>query len=217
MMVKSVSGGHCDSDDHKKPPHLSQHDRKPCTDDGDDVPAGDDGVSETGRSGTSEGGWSFLVEELANKNARPQQGAAEAGAEGVSPPLPLPPPRRKSRSLSALSTKSLEMCTEGLGCETGFDMTRSIEELIGKPPPAASEPSPTKPAGMISGDKIKARFPPPLTSTTKGRAGLGDGVKMMRPRREGGRLVLTAVSVTRPDFFFLSTRSDGRLMLSFKQ
>ncbi|CAH9085116.1 unnamed protein product [Cuscuta europaea] len=191
LMVNPLSGGHCDD---KKLPHLRQ---KPSTD---------------------TGGWSFLVEELAaNKGAAEddEAAAAEAVKKYVQLPPPLPPPRRKSRSLSALSTKSLEMCTEGLGCETGFDITLSVEELIGKPPPP--EPSPTKPAGMITGDKInKSKAFPPALSSSKGRAGLDDGVKMMRPRREGGRLVLTAISVTRPDSFFLASRSDGRLMLSFK-
>ncbi|CAH9108625.1 unnamed protein product [Cuscuta epithymum] len=108
------------------------------------------------------------------------------------------------------------MCTEGLGCETGFDVSQSIEELMGKLS-LSPQPSPTKPAGMVAGDKINKSkaFPPPLSST-KGRAGLDDGVKMMRPRREGGRLVLTAVSVTRPDSFLVANRSDGRLRLSSK-
>ncbi|XP_031100232.1 protein FANTASTIC FOUR 3-like [Ipomoea triloba] len=129
------------------------------------------------------------------------------------------------RSASTLSTKSLEMCTESLGSETGSDISESVEEFSSllpekedsTPPQAAAsqrEKSYRYPAEVFCSFKKSNRtgvFPPPLTSISG-----GDGVQV-RPRREGGRLVITAVAVTLYSSFFRAERSDGRLRLSLRK
>lgn len=133
----------------------------------------------------------------------------------------LPPPYVHplvKRSASTLSYKSLEICTESLGSETGSDCFSSeilsdgdngdediknrvvIEELKDEKNllVAKYKKSPVRP------------FPPPLASI----AGGGDGAALhMHSHRENGRLVVEAVSVP-PRNYFRSQRSDGRLVLT---
>lgn len=133
----------------------------------------------------------------------------------ILPPPPYVPPPVK-RSASCLSEKSLEICTESLGSETGSDgfscygdedrenkQRSEGEEVRGDDPFAHDlhEPkykkSPPRP------------FPPPLPSI----AG-GDGASLhMQSHRENGRLVVEAVSVA-PRNYFHAQRQDGRLLLT---
>ncbi|KAK7308173.1 hypothetical protein VNO77_41770 [Canavalia gladiata] len=102
-----------------------------------------------------------------------------------------------------LSPKSLELCTENLGNETGTDMIE-IDLL-----PCATTGSNL---GTMEGQNRKQRaqvsgakeFPPPLT-TIRGSESL-----RVRPHREGGRLVL---QVTKVSSCFQAQRSHGRLRL----
>ncbi|CAI9107844.1 OLC1v1007314C1 [Oldenlandia corymbosa var. corymbosa] len=108
------------------------------------------------------------------------------------------------RSSSTLSTKSLEMCTESLGSETGSSIGESIDDL-------PSGPLPERFGSLGRQKKIyrsAASYPPPLTSISG-----SEGVQM-RPHREGGRLVLKAFSVTSSSPHFKTERSNGRLKLS---
>ncbi|CAH9132385.1 unnamed protein product [Cuscuta epithymum] len=224
MNIRSCGHFVCDEDEKVPPPPHSCH-RETGSDDDDvtmydeldspeqssTISSSDDGASEMSSSmndNCSGGGWSFLVEEL----------QADAAGE-----VAHVQPRRMKRSLSTLSSKSLEMCTEGLGCETGFGITQSMDDLLGNPAPAPEgsfAPPPTMPAGrppvMIASRKFNRTksFPPPLSSAKDQQR--EDGVKMLLRRREGGRLVVTAVCLTRPDSFFRENRSGGRLRLSFK-
>lgn len=138
----------------------------------------------------------------------------------------LPPPYvfpSVKRSASSLSDKSLEICTESLGSETGTDcfsvygameglrdggeeregMQRSeVEEVKGEDPFAdlhvvKYKNSPVRP------------FPPPLPSI----AGSDGASLRMHSHRENGRLVLEAVSVA-PRNYFHAQRQDGRLVLT---
>ncbi|KAJ8547522.1 hypothetical protein K7X08_011108 [Anisodus acutangulus] len=111
----------------------------------------------------------------------------------------------------SLNTKSLEMCTESLGSETGSDISESIEEFC----PFLSE-SETNFHG-VQRSKCRefekkfnraASFPPPLTSMSG-----NEGVQV-RPHREGGRLVLKAVTITSCYYNFQVERANGRLRLS---
>ncbi|KAE8728130.1 Phosphatase 2C 70 [Hibiscus syriacus] len=112
------------------------------------------------------------------------------------------------RSLSALSDKNLELCTENLGSETGSDdvLNDDIFSLL---------PSSNTPTGKqhksrrVSGGKkaIGVDFPPPLT-TISGAESL-----RVRPYREKGRLVITAEKAPYNSTIFRAERSNGRLRL----
>ncbi|KAM7259323.1 hypothetical protein ACFE04_015064 [Oxalis oulophora] len=119
-------------------------------------------------------------------------------------------PLDKSSSSSKLSNESLEMCTESLGSETGSDngsdydtnceMTRARTKTFQK-------------NKKIIMSRVKSQsqthsFPPPLTSIS-GSTGV-----QMRPRREGGRLVLEAVKISTTTTCFHAERSEGRLRIS---
>ncbi|XP_019197356.1 PREDICTED: protein FANTASTIC FOUR 3-like [Ipomoea nil] len=164
-------------------------------------------------------GWSFI--QALGSPERNQTAGKEAEEEVYVHPM-------VKRSASTLSTKSLEMCTESLGSETGSDISESVEEFSSLLPekensPAAAAAAATEKcyryreafcSSSSSSSKKSNRtgvFPPPLTSISG-----GDGVQV-RPRREGGRLVITAVAVTLCSSFFQAERSDGRLRLSLRK
>ncbi|XP_015969534.1 protein FANTASTIC FOUR 2 [Arachis duranensis] len=109
------------------------------------------------------------------------------------------------RSSSMLSAKSLEMCTESLGSETGSDQNSLF----------ISETHETHQSSNTTLIKHRKRsphgarsFPPPLTSITH-----------LMPHRHDGRLVLKAVAVASPPpesgAYFHAERSHGRLRLGF--
>ncbi|KAF6162799.1 hypothetical protein GIB67_029068 [Kingdonia uniflora] len=121
------------------------------------------------------------------------------------------------RSLATLSEKSLEMCTETLGCETGTNIISGYSSSSDGYSMSDSETmSPTRERpnfGQISkGKKLNIHsFPPPLPSASR-----TNGVQI-RPHREGGRLVIKAVKVAVPpsQSYLEAERSDGRLKLRF--
>ncbi|XP_076904213.1 uncharacterized protein LOC143559565 [Bidens hawaiensis] len=118
------------------------------------------------------------------------------------------------RSASALSTKSLEMCTESLGTETGSDISESSDE-------DNREEKGERFSGLrrskthvfyrktVSHRRAGGSFPPPLTSISG-----SDGTVKVRPHREGGRLVIKAVSLSDCGTKFETQRANGRLSLS---
>ncbi|KAH7517209.1 hypothetical protein FEM48_Zijuj09G0038400 [Ziziphus jujuba var. spinosa] len=116
------------------------------------------------------------------------------------------------RSSSMLSKRSLEMCTESLGSETGSDVSdTNFDEFSSLS--VESEKFPTRQCSKL-GEILAAKrlnrsrsFPPPLTSIS-GSSGI-----QVRPRREGGRLVLEAVTISSRRTYFHAERSDGRLKL----
>ncbi|KAK4440549.1 protein FAF-like, chloroplastic [Sesamum alatum] len=131
----------------------------------------------------------------------------------------LPPPYVHplvKRSASSLSEKSLEICTESLGSETGSDCFSSYtlsdgdEERVVREEDCSKELNPFPGSHVAKYKKSPARsFPPPLPSI----AG-GDGASLhMQAHRENGRLVVEAVSVP-PRNNFHAQRRDGRLVLT---
>ncbi|XP_050386621.1 protein FANTASTIC FOUR 1-like [Argentina anserina] len=136
------------------------------------------------------------------------------------------------RSALVLSPRSLEMCTENLGSETGCDessddmsfpllqssdipvlsleaektptFSASEESIVETPRLSETDPSPKRLVRRVNG---RNNFPPPLTSLSD-----SNGVQLL-PRRESGRLVLKAVHVTSPGHYFEAERGDGRLRL----
>ncbi|CAL5209737.1 unnamed protein product [Lathyrus oleraceus] len=115
-------------------------------------------------------------------------------------------PQQKRSSL-VLNPKSLELCTENLGNESGTnivenDMLLSLMETKEQRQRCRQVLADTK--------KVKIQnFPPPLT-TIRGSESL-----RVRPRREDGRLVIEATKVPRRTSCFQAERSHGRLRLCF--
>uniref|UniRef100_A0A7N0UY96 FAF domain-containing protein n=1 Tax=Kalanchoe fedtschenkoi TaxID=63787 RepID=A0A7N0UY96_KALFE len=148
----------------------------------------------------------------------------------------LPPPYVHplvKRSASTLSEKSLEICTESLGSETGSDVFSSFPSSpseAGDEDKEAEKPQPLpaeeKLPQTVDSDEIHVAkyncayhnkkssgprsFPPPLPSLSR-----RDGASVhMHSRRENGRLVLAAVSIPTQNNFH-AQRQDGRLLLTF--
>lgn len=107
------------------------------------------------------------------------------------------------RSSSALSTKSLEMCTESLGSETGSDISDTSDEF--------HERVKIQKSKIRNFDRKIRRndFPPPLTSISG-----SDSTVRVNHHRENGRLVIKAVSLSNCGTNFQTDRSNGRLKLS---
>lgn len=128
----------------------------------------------------------------------------------IHPPLPL------RRSSSLLSEKSLELCTENLGCETGSNITEN--NYFPSPLPSPSACSHQSEVNKSWGERRKAKsnmnrrdkcgtFPPPLSSIA------GGACIHVKPHREEGRLVLKAITSPSPCAYFQAERSEGRLRL----
>ncbi|KAA8544359.1 hypothetical protein F0562_022373 [Nyssa sinensis] len=140
----------------------------------------------------------------------------------------LPPPYIHplvKRSTSSLSEKSLEVCTESLGSETGSDgfssyppsETGDVEE--DKEETQAEPQEEEKESQFFDREELRVvkynkkslpkSFPPPLPSLAR-----RDGPSVhMQCHRENGRLVLEAVSVPSQNYFH-AQRQDGRLLLT---
>ncbi|KAJ6337114.1 hypothetical protein OIU76_006895 [Salix suchowensis] len=143
------------------------------------------------------GGWSFL-QCIANNTSRT---ATEENDKVYVPP------NFKSSS-SMLSEKSLEMCTEGLGSETGSEGSESSDGTGFLSPENVDYE--TRAAPKLRQTRTTRRtlsFPPPLSSIR------GSNTVRVRPHREGGRLVLEAVTVSSCHFHLHAERTDGRLRL----
>ncbi|KAI3860669.1 hypothetical protein MKX03_025575 [Papaver bracteatum] len=160
-------------------------------------------------------------------------------------PLSLPPPYVHplvKKSKSCLSLRSLEICTENLGSESGSDGhppsnislsdTEEEHEDINEEGEEAIQEvvvEETKTPELVKVDikevvimnyskkpsppSLAPRsFPPPLKSLSK--PGVVGGIQM-KTHRKDGRLVLEAVSVPTSQHCFNSQRQDGRLVLTF--
>lgn len=113
-------------------------------------------------------------------------------------------PSTKLSSL-VMSTKSLEMCTESLGNETGCYFNESMEERD-----IARSVQRSKCREFKKRIKRTMNFPPPLTSIS------GSERVRIRSHREGGRLVLRAVSINACNSYFKAERANGTLTLSWR-
>ncbi|KAL2238877.1 UNVERIFIED_CONTAM: Protein FANTASTIC FOUR 2 [Sesamum indicum] len=111
------------------------------------------------------------------------------------------------RSTSSLSTRSLEMCTESLGSETG-NCIDSFSHHVFDNNQISSRNKQTKTGQLPKKVKHSSSFPPPLTSISG-----SDGVQV-QTHREGGRLVIKAFSFSSCSTYFQTERENGRLRLS---
>ncbi|XP_062210662.1 protein FAF-like, chloroplastic [Phragmites australis] len=114
------------------------------------------------------------------------------------------------RSSSLLTQKSLEICTESLGSETGSD---GFSDADGATDLSCPNSDDEREEGE---DEVAARapppraFPPPLPSLARRTV----GAMQMRQTRRDGRLVVEAVPMPSPTLF-RAQRRGGRLLLSF--
>lgn len=136
-----------------------------------------------------------------------------------SAPIPYVHPLVK-RSASLLSQKSLEICTESLGSETGSDRFSSSDDLDYSPSHKHEEEEEgvhdvKKELGAenynfsINHKSTVRSFPPPLPSLSH-RNG---PCLHMRPHRKDGRLVLEAIQFPSYNYFH-AERHGGRLRLT---
>ncbi|EEF41712.1 protein FANTASTIC FOUR 1 [Ricinus communis] len=150
------------------------------------------------------GGWSFL-QFLAIDNSTSQ--AKKEDVTEKDNKVYIPPNFKRSSSM--LNEKSLEMCTESLGSETGSDGSESSDEMaLLSLENVRNYEARLRPKSRETKRTTRtASFPPPLTSIS------GSTNVQVRPHREGGRLILEAVSVSSCEAFFHAERIDGRLRL----
>ncbi|KAL4334983.1 hypothetical protein GQ457_07G035840 [Hibiscus cannabinus] len=159
--------------------------------------------------------WSSIVSKKADE---------EESSKSLPPPYVHP---LVKRSASCLSEKSLEICTENLGSETGSDgfssyppsETGDVEEdqLHQQQKTACSDDEDDEPRFVKCNNDVIGKkpsqygsFPPPIASLSR-----RDGASVrMETHRDNGRLVLEAVSVPAKNNF-LAQRQDGRLVLTF--
>ncbi|KAL9660142.1 hypothetical protein QQ045_024953 [Rhodiola kirilowii] len=117
------------------------------------------------------------------------------------------------RASSMLSDKSLELCTENLGSETGTDIIEDENNIFssscvhGENQDFSRKNLPRKIIAASSRKRAPKTFPPPLSTM------MGSDTVQVRPIRENGRLILQAVKVQPRLSFFQADRSNGRLRL----
>lgn len=132
------------------------------------------------------------------------------------------------RSKSLLSEKSLQICTESLGSETGSDGFSSSDYFTSDSSDDEGEESEEDEVALdemqvakeelvqvnyncsVSRRSPTRSFPPPLPSLSRGD---GPGLRM-RSHRKDGRLIVEAVPVVSQKFLH-AQREGGRLRLSF--
>lgn len=120
-------------------------------------------------------------------------------------------PLSKSMNMpwARMTSKSLEMCTETLGSETGSD--DGVLSFDGDDDDEVQPESPTARERRrlnLYRKSSPREFPPPL-ATVSG----SDGIRI-RAKRDGGRLVMEAYSAPPLHCYVVADRSHGRLRLS---
>lgn len=121
-------------------------------------------------------------------------------------------PLMKRSTSMILDQRSLEMCTESLGAETGSCTSKIDDEahlMSHKSGKKCSVQSKKPEIGATKKMHHSRSFPPPLSSISS-----SDCVQV-RPHRAGGRLVIRAVTVSSCHTYFHAERGDGRLRLRF--
>lgn len=104
------------------------------------------------------------------------------------------------------SQKSLELCTESLGSETGSDT--SEDDTIFSFPASSSSVKRSLRNQVVTKKVLSRSFPPPLTSMS------GSKTIQVRPHREGGRLIIDAMETALGNSCLRAERSHGRLRLT---
>ncbi|KAH0730714.1 hypothetical protein KY285_001624 [Solanum tuberosum] len=141
------------------------------------------------------------------------------------------PLSKKCSYSSRLSEKSLQLCTESLGSETGTDIIDTnilsfsssysrIEKSISPPPTTTTTinddymmTSSSRNCNVnkrrSNSSSINKKFPPPLTTIR------GLNSVQFKPHREDGRLIIKAIETPLTHNYLQAERSNGRLRLCF--
>lgn len=119
----------------------------------------------------------------------------------------------QKRSVSKLNEKSLEMCTESLGTETGSESGDELSLLAfeATTPPRVPQPKPQEEdTNLLEKKSTMSRnsFPPPIKFVQGSKYN-----RMVRCVGEDGRLVVQAIRVSSPPRCFVAERGEGRLRL----
>ncbi|CAA7056125.1 unnamed protein product [Microthlaspi erraticum] len=124
----------------------------------------------------------------------------------------------EKRYVSKLNEKSLDMCTESLGTETGSESGDELSLLVFEATitPRAPSPQPKlqedeKYANLLAKKSTMSRsksFPPPLKFIEGSNYN-----RMVRSIGEDGRLVVQAIRISSPPRCFVAERGEGRLRL----
>ncbi|KAM7462754.1 hypothetical protein LguiA_030875 [Lonicera macranthoides] len=147
------------------------------------------------------GSWNFL-QSLSNSPQIPQKPIGNIESPYVDP--------FKPSSFSRLSDKSLELCTESLGSETGSDtIESSILSLDLENEISFTRERKSSRVNSASRKENSRNFPPPLTSIS------GSNHVLVRSHCEGGRLIIKAIESPPSHTCFQVERSQGRLRLSY--
>ncbi|KAF0914856.1 hypothetical protein E2562_032531 [Oryza meyeriana var. granulata] len=141
------------------------------------------------------------------QSQRPVASPVAAGKQQQAAPYVHPLVRRSS---SLLSQKSLEICTESLGSETGSDGFSDADGSTDRSCPGSDDDSDDGAEEVAARASPPRSFPPPLPSLARRTVG---AVQMRQDRRDG-RLVVKAVPVPSATLF-RAQRCGGRLLLSF--
>lgn len=107
-------------------------------------------------------------------------------------------------SSSKLNEKSLALCTENLGSETGTDQTIDTNIF------SFSSKTEQSNYNKVMTYKSDRKIPPPLTTLR------GSNSIQIQPHREEGRLVIKAIEAPKMHTYFHAERSNGRLRLCFR-
>ncbi|CAN7033612.1 unnamed protein product [Brassica oleracea var. botrytis] len=204
----------------------------------DSLSSGDEEQDEESRSGFDI--WAQIQDDKNKKNEETELGqsdvwssilsdkkkVSESSNDTVPPPYVHPLMKRAS----SLSEKSLEICTESLGSETGCEgfswhassetgdaeievlnvtVTKEEEETETEVVEIEQEPI-TVPNYTPCIELPRGSFPPPIRSLTS----QSGSALHMKTRRDNGRLVLEAVSMPSHNNFS-AKRQDGHLLLAF--
>ncbi|GAU14884.1 hypothetical protein TSUD_46770 [Trifolium subterraneum] len=153
--------------------------------------------TETYQNKPDNGGWNFL-DVLSNISQNTSK--KETTTAYVHP--------QQKRSSFVLCPKSLELCTENLGSESGTDIVEN-DMLLSSLGAMEEQRQPCRQV-FATTKKVKTQnFPPPLT-TIRGSKSL-----RVRPHREDGKLVIEVTKVPSSTSCFQADRSNGRLRLCF--
>ncbi|KAL0724123.1 hypothetical protein Bca4012_038722 [Brassica carinata] len=127
---------------------------------------------------------------------------------------------QKNYSRFATDEKSLEMCTESLGAETGSESGDELSLLAFEAtftprahslPPKSNTREEEKDTDFHAKKSTMSRsksFPPPIKFVKESRYN-----RMVRSLGEDGRLVVQAIRVSSPPRNFVAEREEGRLRL----
>ncbi|KAF5452479.1 hypothetical protein F2P56_027474 [Juglans regia] len=143
------------------------------------------------------GGWSFL-QAISTGPEGPKETMDQKEKVYVHPLV--------KRSSSMLSEKSLLLCTENLGNETGTDIN---EGNLFSLPSSDSKRSNFPTREQKKSRQLTQNFPPPLTTMS------GSESLRVRTHREDGRLIIEAVKAPTTQSYLQAERSHGRLVLRF--